>query len=197
MVENKVLMVLAVVAVGVALANAVVTYNKVSDISGAVVDTGYANLSIESFANINFTTDTIDWGSGVVDTGQTEAYLDTKAGTVTNGNWTTNSDGLVLENIGNVNVSLVMAAGKTAADFVGGTNPDYDWLFEEIGSGSCVNSSTIGTFQDTNSSFTVCDVFAYEDAKDDLKIHINLTVPYNSKTGAQSDTITATATAVS
>ena len=49
--------------------------------------------------SINFTNSSLNWGSGRVDGGQTEAYLDSYSGTVTNGNWTAVNGGLVIENI--------------------------------------------------------------------------------------------------
>ncbi|HLC87025.1 MAG TPA: hypothetical protein VJH65_01980 [Candidatus Nanoarchaeia archaeon] len=194
--------IVAVVVLGLALLNLGVTFNK---ISGLATDSGTANLTIESTVNVNFTTDNIDWGSGVVVTGQTFAVLDTKTGSVKNGNWTDNSAGLVLENIGNVNVSLDILAGKTNATFIGGTNPDYEWRFENSEAGSCLNSSG-GTYAVPNDTFydvnttsggtRVCGIFGFLNSADQLTIHFNVTVPYNAPTGAKGDIITATATAV-
>jgi len=197
--ENM-LMLVAIVAAGIALVNLSVTINKVGDINeltGHATDTGTANLTIEATASINFTTDNIDWGSGTVDTtgGATAAYLDTKTGTVTDGNWTANSAGLIIENIGNVNVTLELQAGKNAATFIGGTSPSYDWLIENVAGGSCVNP-TPSTFKTVNSSEaeTICDPLIFNDLTDDVRIHFNVTVPYDAKPEAKGDIITATAT---
>ena len=145
---NNFLLIIAVIAVGIALVNLSVTIMKVGDIrelTGFATEAGTANLTIESYAAVNFTTDNIDWGSGTVDTegGKDKAYLDTKTGTVTDGNWTANSAGLVLENIGNINVTLDVKAGKSAASFIGGTSPNYTWMFNELESGSCTDVSYV------------------------------------------------------
>lgn len=201
------LMIVAVIAVVFASVNLMITVNKIKDIkslTGFVASIGTANLTIETSANVNFTTNNIDWGSGMVDVGETLAYLDTKAGTVTNGNWTANAGGFVLENIGNVNVSLDIKAGKSAATFVGGTSPDYEWLFENNESVSCQNSTggadgiPLDAMYDVNTTgdgTRVCDVFQYLNSNNTINIHINLTIPYNSLKGAKGDIITATATA--
>lgn len=163
----------------------------------AGTDTGYANLTVESSASINFTTDTINWGSGLVDVGETNATLDTAAGTVLRGNWTAVSQGLVIENIGNVNVSLDLAAAKTAAEFLGGSDPAYQWNFTEAEAGSCLSTVTdvvYGYYNDTNASTTVCNNFPFVTGNDSIRVDILIRVPYDSLTGALSDTLTATAT---
>ncbi len=202
------LMVVAIVAVAFATINLIITINKIGDIkilTGFATDTGTANLTIESLASINFTTDNIDWGSGIVDTGETLAYLDTKSNSVTHGNWTATGTGLILENIGNINVSLDIKAGKTAATFLGGTSPGYKWRFEDsLEAGSCLNSTggtdalPLDAFYDVNTTSPgtrVCEIFQFADGTDSLKIHLNLSVPYNAIIGARGDIITATATA--
>ena len=198
--QKGLLMLLAVVAVTAALVNTVVTYNKISDITGMVTDTGNVSLEVTAVADINFTTATVAFGSGAVTAGKDEAYLDTLSGTVTDGNWSTNSVGLVLENNGNVNVSLKIGAGKTAAQFIGGTGPNYDWLFTESEAGSCIEDATLDTFVDVNTTgdgTVVCTHFGYDDNEaDELTIHFNITVPKDAPKRQTSDIITATAVAV-
>ena len=81
-----------------------------------VSDTATINLTVESSLAINFTTDIINWGSGRVTGGNTNATLNTAAGAsnVTNGNWTGNTAGLVVTNIGNSITNLSIKAGKNA-----------------------------------------------------------------------------------
>ncbi|MBS3089889.1 hypothetical protein J4461_03365 [Candidatus Pacearchaeota archaeon] len=83
--------------------------------TGFVTEFATINLSVESSLAINFSTDIINWGSGRVVVGADNATLNT-AGVNTggsnpsqrNGNWTNNTAGLVLENIGNalMNISI-------------------------------------------------------------------------------------------
>lgn len=200
--DNRLLYFLVAVTFIVSVFAAGVTYYTMSDlrtqISGYATDLGYANLTIESAAIINFTTDTADWGAGQVDAGETFAYLDT-LGTVSQGNWSTVSQGLVLENIGNVNVSIELqssSADPSASSFLGGTNPGYGWNITENEADSCIEVITLGQWYDANTSMDVCSVLEFIDSRDSILIDINLTIPYDSKTGALSDTITAVGTAV-
>jgi hypothetical protein len=160
--------------------------------------TGTANLTIESQTAINFTTASINWGSGKVTQGFSSATISSN-GHMINGNWTIVNSGLVLANIGNVNVTLDLQAGKTAATFIGGSNPAYQWNVSNNESGSCtqgiekrdilvdVNQSAVGRY---------CGNFSFALASNQIEIDINLTIPDNSLKGALGDIITATATAV-
>src|SRR6056297_1427939 len=128
--QSNLLMILAVIAVLIAMANAFIVLNKVNKMTGYATEQGYANLTVSSTININFSTDTIDWGAGVVDTGEDNATLDTVGPTVTRGNWsTTGVTPLVLENIGNVNATIDFSAASDASGFLGGTSPAYEWNF--------------------------------------------------------------------
>ncbi|RMG77380.1 MAG: hypothetical protein D6707_11155 [Bacteroidetes bacterium] len=201
--EDRTLMVIAVIAVIVSVVGLGVSLSK-ANVTGRVTDTGTANFTVEEKVAINFTTDIIDWGNGSVTEGKSAAYLDTQTGTVTNGNWTAVSNGLVLENIGNKNVTLDMKVGQTAAQFIGGTSPSYQWSFNDNingENGGCTFNTTNVPSEDTmqatsTSNIRVCNVFQYADANDVLEINFNLTVPSDSITGARGDIITATATAI-
>lgn len=200
------LMVLAITAVVVSLLAAGLTYLSVAQfstiLSGFATSTGQLNLTVESAAVINFTTNFINWGSGRVTEGQTSAQLTTlETNNVSNGNWTLQTaGGLRIENIGNVNVTLNLSAGKTPAQFIGGTNPGYQWNVTNLEAGSCLNASAgsgalnLSVFLDTTTTqFAFCRIFQFVNSNDSIRIDINLTIPYNSLTGALTDTITATA----
>ena len=65
-------------------------------LTGRVTDTGIVNVTIESRADIEFTTELINFGSGQVDAGQTSCILTTVGdGTKTTGNWTETGDNFV------------------------------------------------------------------------------------------------------
>ena len=205
--EEKLLLVIAVVAVIASLIAAGFTYfsiaSLVTKVSGFA--TGEANLTIESLASINFTTNSIDWGSGQVDSGAPSAQLTTlETGNVTNGNWTlATSGGLRIENIGNVNVSLNLSVGKSPSAFLGGTSPGYEWNVSNIETGSCLNSTggtgnlNLGTWSSTSTTSTnFCGILQFVTASDSVRIDLNLTVPSDSLTGSLGDTITATVVSV-
>lgn len=184
---------------------------KTNWITGFPTATGTANLSVESAAIINFTVYEINWSSGRVNTGAPNATLDTSAGTVTGGNWTANSRGLILVNQGNTNVSLQLASGKSATTFIGGANPVYQWnVSGQFGNQSACLNATNGTTSDagvhvynmsvftgvSTAAFLVCDKFQYHPQNNTVRIDIRLQVPSNSLTGSLSDTLTATATVI-
>lgn len=203
--SDDLLLSVAVVAVVVSLLGMGMTYYSVDNfkktwVTGfAVTDTAIVNLTVESNLAINFTTDLIEFGSGQVDAGASNATLDTAAGTVTNGNWTVVTQGFVLENIGNVDANLSFKTGKTAGEFIGGAaagGPQYKWNVTDDEAGSCEATSgfTLGAWNDYNTSgVEVCDVFYANDTKDAIRIDIFLLIPSDSKTGTLTDTVTATA----
>ncbi|MDP3881263.1 MAG: hypothetical protein Q8Q31_00080 [Nanoarchaeota archaeon] len=170
---------------------------------------GIINLSVEQGLVINFTTDIIDWGSGSVNTGALNATLDSSRNStqkVLNGNWSgsTNNrtNGLILQNIGNVNATIYLKTALNASSFLGGTSPLYQYNVTNNETGSCGQSNatdgnaTLGLYYDVNTTgdgTKVCDWFNFDDLRDTLTIHVLLRVPSDSKTGNLQDTITATA----
>jgi hypothetical protein len=168
-------------------------------LTGKVTDTDTAivNVTIESSIAINFTTDLVDFGSGQVNLGQMNATVNT-IGESLRGNWTAPTDGFVLENMGNLNVTLDLEAGKTATTFLGGTNPEYKFNVTNIETGSCSNVSFLLSdwFEVNGSAVRICDVFAFGNDYDTIRIDISLTIPSDSFSGEQTDTFTATATAI-
>jgi len=194
-----VLFIVAILTVAASLANMVVTFDKVGTVTGfSGTDTGTVNLSVTSIVDINFTTKIVNWGSGRVNTGKTVAYLDSYTPAVTDGNWTNfgSPTALVLENIGSINCTLNFTAGKTAAQFIGGTSPVYQWMFNVSESGSCIGGTTKDVFAATTTNTLptiICDTFRFETGNDEIKVYFNLTVPEDSLKGDLGDIITATA----
>jgi len=205
--ESKVgnlLLVVVIVAVCISVIGVGITYNRLSSfknkLTGFATDSGTINLSVESAATINFTTSNINWGSGRVTDGEDNATLNTAAGAsnITNGNWTGNTAGLVIENIGNVNVTLNISTGVAASSLLGGTSPIYELNFTEVEGGSCLNSTdetdeSLGSFATANTTHRIfCDKFPFDDGNDTVRIDVRLVIPSDSKTGAIGDVITAT-----
>ena len=100
------------------------------------------NITISTLLSINFTTAKIDWGSGTFNAGSTRANLTTAdyedgLANAIGGTWSittaaNGSKGFVLENVGSVNATLNLMAGKTAATFLGGTSPFYQFNITSI-----------------------------------------------------------------
>jgi hypothetical protein len=202
-----------VVVFVVSLFSSILTYFSVSNLVTKITgyQTGEANLTVETIAQVNFSTRAISWGSGRVNSDANAASL-TTFGTlpnVTGGNWTlTTAGGLRIENIGNTNVSLNFSVNKNASDFIGGTNPIFEWNLTNVEAASCRSAAGNGDalrmnifFQaNTTSSLAKggigCSVFRFENANDLVRLDFNLTVPQDSKSGALGVIITSTVTAL-
>ena len=198
--QSNLLLGIAILAVIIALANAIVVLQKVDNLetlSGHASVEGTANLQVLDNIAINFTNDEINWGAGMHNNDTTEATLDSE-GTVTGGNWTAVSTGLVLENTGNVNASIDLAAGKDASQFIGGTSPSYKWKSENNEAGSCSGtlSDTTYTSVTTGAGKTLCSEMRYIADSDVLEFDIEVVVPEDTPKESKTDTITATATSV-
>ncbi len=193
--SGNVFLVLAVAVVVISLFSVGLLYFSVSDLFTVLSGhaTGEANLTVEPAATINFTRGALNWQSGRVNSGSTSAYLDTAAGTVKNGNWTAVTSGLRIENIGNLNVTLNLSVTKTAAQFIGGTSPVYQWNVTNGEPSSCTGSMAGLYYNPNTTSAMWCSLFQFKDSADLVNISINLTIPSDSITGALGDVVTATA----
>jgi len=170
-------------------------------------DTAVVNVTVEETIAINFTRDTLDFGSGRIFTGASNATLDSGrtgaaiATNVTGGNFSGNTGGLTLENIGNANLTLWLKTNRTAFDFLGGTTPAPEYQFNVTNNetGSCLATSgfTLGALFNmnaTNSSLDgtrICDKFFFEGTRDVVRIDIRIVIPSDSRTGLLQDTIVA------
>ncbi|MCD4770932.1 hypothetical protein K8R30_00770 [archaeon] len=159
-------------------------------------DTGDVNVTITDSAGINFTTDLLDFGSGAVTPGQT-AVLESN-GTGTNLSWSGAkvTGELVLENIGNNNVSIMLQTDKSAQEFIGGSSGA---TFEAMVSNdseplSCVGTNTFTTFAPINTTPQLaCGSFNFSDAADELIIDFRINIP-DDATGAKTIEIKAIGT---
>ena len=208
--EDRLFLSLAFIAFFIAVLATILTYSSVVNVIDRITgyQTGEANLTIATQAEINFTTRAISWGSGKVNSGSTSASLTTfGSNNVTGGNWTlTTSGGLRIVNIGNVNVTLNLTVAKTPDSFIGGTSPIYRWNLTAVEANSCINiTGGTGVSPRMNSFFNAspaavdnlfCDRFRFEAGNDEVRLDFNLTIPEDAVTGARGDIITATATAI-
>ncbi len=213
--SEDLLLTLAVVAVIVSAIGAGVTYYSIDSFKetwftgfATTTDNATVNLTVITSVAINFTTDNINFGAGKVDLGADNATLVTTGANNTGGNWTNVTQGFVLENIGNVNASIYLMTGKTAATFLGGTNPQYQYNLTNKEAISCVNASgflpsELGLWRDVNNTFLgsnrgqegtyICSNFSFQDALDEIRIDLKLVVPSDSFTGSLGDIMTASA----
>jgi hypothetical protein len=196
---TNVLMVIAVLAVSLAMFNLVITVSKVQDFqrfTGFAVNTTTAevNLSVASNLLINFTTDSINWGSGYVNPGAGNAYLYTN-NTVTGGTWSAVNGALVVENAGNENANITFKASNDAAGFIG-TGAEYKINVTEGEVGSCAGGMVNNnTWNDINTTeLLYCGNFTTGSSADQLDIHVYVMIPETGVAiGSKGSIITATA----
>ncbi len=205
--DNKLLFYVAIFAVLTSLAGVAITYNSISNtrnfITGFATEEGVVNLTVTTQALIEIYSaggvagqKNISWGSGIVDTsgGNTLAILATN-GTVQGGTWDPISEGFLIRNIGNVNVTLGIHASQTANAFIGGSSPQFRYNLSNFEANSCTTfaggvQNTYVDFQGT--SQPACTNFRFNEANDELRLDILLRIPSDSLTGARSSTVVLT-----
>lgn len=206
--KTKLINIIAVfsfISIIIILINITTVFIKVSDFKKEMTGkaSAYVNLSVTSSVAINMTRDSMDWGSGRVDTGSTNAVLYTRGNSnasVSNGNWSvSNAKAFVVENTGNINVSLSLQNTKNASDFfasASGLNQEYKLNISNKEPGSC-SGDLLNTWLDVNKTSggtKYCDQLSSLDSNDEVFIDVWLKVPYDaSNIGALSDTLTVIA----
>lgn len=167
--------------------------------TGKAISTSILNVTIEKNAKINFSVDKIDFGPGAIDIGKSSATLDT-LGNVINGNWTPVTQGFVIENIGNVNLSLTLKTGKNASEFLGGANPTYQYNVTNIEESSCNPGSIVlaewNNVNTTGDGTRICSLFQYRQNNNSVRVDLKLVIPADALSGVKSDIFTATGTEI-
>jgi len=211
--SNKALTLIVILTLAVAFASTTVFYSKFKGdklTAAATTEQAVARLNITSRASINFTISSVDWGSGYVDELVYYCQLNTEGLNNPSNctNFTTVYEGLRIENDGNRNVDLNLSTNNTAAQFLGGTGPLYEWKFgfnesDSCGSpgvgSTCVTNASALNFQSYTTISTtpveVCPCFRSGNTNDLLNLELQIRVPSDSFTGLRESTLTAVATA--
>ena len=212
--SSRVVIALVIVALLVSLGATFAYYSKFGNekITAAATTTiAQARLNITGRASINFTVNTVDWGSGYVNDTASYCQLNTEGlnNPANCTNFTTVYQGLRLENDGNRNVEVNVSTNNTAAQFIGGSSPVYEWKFANNESDSC-GSKGVGSNCVTNvsalqpqsysgisvSPVLICPCFRAQNPSDLLNLELQIRVPSDSFTGLRESTITAVGTTI-
>lgn len=143
-------------------------------------ETGVVNVTITTSAALNFTTALLDFGAGTVTPG-TRALVWTN-GTAIDWTGSTPTGQLVLENIGNVNLSVTLQTNKTAADFLGGTTPAFKAEVSDSAgnTGACTGTQIFSTYGDINTTPQIaCGVLGYNPGLDTVDINFFINISDN------------------
>ena len=171
-----------------------------TEITGYAVtanETGVVDVTITTSAALNFSTAILDFGSGAVNTGEPGATIDSES-TVTDGTWGVTSGELVLENIGNVNVSLTLSTNKTVDDFIGGTSPTFKAKTSDKAGNTGACSGAVETFDgsyiEINQTLQIaCSTLEFDVDRDEINIDFELFIP-NDASGSKTIGIVAIGT---
>lgn len=208
-VSNKTLAILLIAAIVISLGGTLISLNRLAKIripiiTGLAIDEATVALQIQAFAEVNWTTAAINWGTGTVASTKASCRLDSYSDPIDTANctdFTAQSAGLVLENTGNKNVTLNISCGKNAATFIGNgaeINAAYQWNVSNLEPSSCPGMALTPSAWQTptaDAHVVVCNStgggFLSSDSADTLKFDVMVVIPSDSPPGSKSDTITA------
>jgi hypothetical protein len=142
-------------------------------------DTGMVNVTITDSAAINFTTDLLDFGSGAVTPGQNASLSSYGAGTNVSWSGPLVTGELVLENIGNNNVSIMLQTDKSADDFIGGTTPTFEARVENYTGNplACVGPNAFDGWAPINMTPQfACGSFNFSEPADEIMIDFRINI---------------------
>jgi hypothetical protein len=229
MASDKVLLIVSVLAVVISGFLIVATYTNLPAIGGIFFapnqSVGYANVTIVESLSINFSRNTINWGSGYVDGATSNATLDSLG---QHTGWVNKSsgvygfpvnDGFVLTNIGNLDAALFMKTGKNATVFIGGTfdgGPQYLFNVTNCNLANCTYaqdqldllgactpdaSFTMGAFTDVPYSTApddgtrICSSLGHLPTANEVRVDLRIVIPKDAPIRSEGNLDTITATA--
>ena len=213
-ISNKTLAILLAVSIVISLGGLLVFMTGGGEeITGAAMSpTALARINITARASINWTVNTVDWGTGYVNDTALFCRLNTEGlNSILNcTGFTTVTEGLRLENDGNRVVSVNLSSNNSAAQFLGGTGPLYQWKLANNESDSCgthisgnacaINASALkytGAYYDVNTTAEeICPCFKFQNPNDTINVELQVQVPSDSYYGVRESTLTAYATVV-
>jgi len=215
--SNKTLAMFLVAAIVVSIAGTTVSLNRLGaldrvGVTGyATTDTGNLTLTVSSNTSIEFVTsyNLLNWGTGTVD-GDNNCTLVTDGTTTGCLNFDAVSNGLLLRNIGNVNVTVQLVSNATNPEFLDSSGEctaeaadvNFSTFLYKVTvneTGACNSTPVPSAFTTpnvTSDGTTICDVLRFEEAYDDLNISFSLSFHANCTKGGKIAVMTAKATAV-
>ena len=211
-ISNKTLLILALVAIIISLGGTWISLSKLqlSGLTGKAplpVTSGTAQLNIQAQAVVNVSQPSINWGNVAVSQGNDTCEINSENGasyrcsTCSGTPCTTANSGFTFHNIGNVCINISVAAGKSAATFIGGTvggGPLYKWKSRNQttvgGYAVGINNTYLATaLSATLAYFNMSPTNYSAGQNESAYLDLNITIPRDAGKGAKTDTITFTA----
>jgi hypothetical protein len=214
-ISNKTLAMFLIAAMVISLTGTLVSLTRINQlgVTGAATDSdeGFANLTIQTQASLEFTKNAIDWGTGRVNTSGGNQYCnlstdgpgsdadDAMCHGFTYTGTANSADGhFVLNNTGNVNFSTVnLTSNKFANTFITGTTPSLQFkaaAYQGTPCSGAVAPATYTIMNTTNNGTTICSNFKFDNSNDEIEIDVFVSIPYDADTSTPGKTVTFTAT---
>jgi len=204
--SSKTILVLSIILLLVIAITLIITLNKYGVLTGRTTysnDTATANLTISEQASLRFTTATCDFGSGSVDEEPTYAIVYSNGTSTINGTWTPTCTGLVVQNDGDVDLSVAFSSSAGTAEFITSSTdratPYFNW--KSVNDTTCKDvSGCITTFTEitADTPADACKNLTWAEesgAGGSLTLHFELYIPEDAL-GTKGAVITAIGTSI-
>jgi len=149
---------------------------------------GQINVSIDSNLTILLTNYNMSFGTGYVVNDKVHATINSSSVVTTailqGANWTNTSafspQRFILRNDGNVNATITFTSSATAAQMIGGTNPDFKYNSSAKDTNAC-KGNLVDWISVTGASQNICanGGLSPTDTKDEIYVDVLLQIPYD------------------
>ncbi len=187
---NQGLVVMLVAAIVVSIGSTLISLNKLSVIGGitgfATSDVGTVTFQVNESTSITLTDNSVDFGTCILNNSGFITYdSDITNGTSVQGFYcdglSAGEDYMVLENDGNVNVSVTLQSDVDGPGFTGSPTSRGEFWFkaaeEEVGSCTGTLADSWVNISQSAFDYNVCDDFKNVDGNDALKIWYRIVLP--------------------
>ena len=214
-ISNKALFALILVSLAISVAGTILSIQKLSSMpssspitAAAISPNASIILTIQSAASLTFTAATINFGTGSVNAsgGFSNCTLSTVGTRYGCNGFNDVTAPLTLENDGNTNLTVNLFSNVTAAQFIGGSAPVFNYNISVNETGSCLNSTngveieafpaTFTTVNTTDPGNIICPKLQFQNTNDTLNIGINISIPLDASQTAKAAGLKATGTTV-
>ncbi len=111
-------------------------------------------------------------------------------------NTTTGETGFLIQNQGNVNVSINVSSDKNASEFIGGTSPLFQLFGVENETGSCAGTGINSSAQDLGVGISLCPSLQFTDSSDTVWGYVLIKIDSDSPPRSNKAVLTFTSTEV-
>jgi hypothetical protein len=213
-ISNKSLAIFLLIATVVSLGGFMLSFSRLDNlgITGrASTDTGNSNFSINSSISVAFTNKAVDFGAGLVNgSGAHNCTLNTTGPGMLNGaaNPVNGLDclgfidyvqPLRIQNQGTQNVTLNITFNATAAEFIGGTTPEFGYSATQNETGACPGfNAAYQSIAQSSKNYTLCPQisagnpgFNWVSGKRTMNLDLGMRIPQDAPAGSRVVLVTA------